>query len=185
MLIELMFIARAVVQPVTVPAPLDACAALVPASLSAKLVADFPGATLPSSVDAGEVRTRDIATRGDWPCPFVVAGDFDGTGTLDRALLVKFANGTTKLIGALNNNGQWQLSLNDDWPLSLAESELRPMEPGLYQRSDAIDHPDSRLDQLSSIQAENSGFAASKLNGRRAVYFLIGDQWQKLTIKDN
>ncbi|HEX2585002.1 MAG TPA: hypothetical protein VHL14_07715, partial [Steroidobacteraceae bacterium] len=185
MIVELMFIARAAVQPVTVPVSLEACAALVPASLSAKLVADFPGMTLPSSVDAGDVRTRDIASRGDWPCPFVVAGDFDGSGTLDRALLVKSADGTIKLIGALNNNGTWQISLNDEWPLSLAESELRPMEPGLYQRNDAIDHPDSKLDQLSSIQAENSGFAGSKVNGRRAVYFLVGDQWQKLTIKDN
>jgi hypothetical protein len=88
------------------------------------------------------------------------------------------------LVAALNNNGQWQLSLSEDWPLPLAESEVRPAEPGLYQRSDAIDHPAAMLDQLPSIQAENSGFSASKVNGRRAVYFLVGEQWQKLTVKD-
>ena len=187
MIVELMFIARAVVQPVPLLAPVapDACAALVPATLSVKLAADLPGAVMPMSSDAGESRTREIASRGDWPCPFVVAGDFDGNGYLDRVLLMKLADGSIKLLSALNNNGQWQVSLNEDWPLSLTESELRPLEPGLYQRSDAIDHPDSRLDQLSSIQAENSGFAASKLNGRRAVYFLVGEQWQKLTLRDN
>jgi len=185
MIVELMFIARVAALPAPVPPTQDACAALIPVALSAKLVADFPGVALPSSIDAGDVRTRDIASRGDWPCPFVVAGDFDGNGYLDRALLMKPASGGAKLVVALNSNGQWQVSLSEEWPLSLLESELKPIEPGLYQRSDAIDHPDSRLDQLSSIQSENSGFAASKVNGRRAVYFLAGEQWQKLTIKDN
>ncbi len=183
MAIELVLLARVVMQAAAVAA--DACAALIPATLSARLTSDMSGYTVPLSGDAGEPRSHDIAIQGDWPCPFVVAGDFDGNGSLDRALLVKSPQGTLKLITALNHNGQWQLSLTEDWPLPLTETELRPLDAGLYQRSDAIDHPDAQLDQLSSIQAENSGFAAGKVNGRRTVYFLLNDQWQKLTIKDD
>lgn len=182
-MIELIFLARVVAQPVTTPA--DACAALVPPALSARIVADLPGYTVPNSNDAGEVRVRDIANRGDWPCAFIVAGDFDGDGLLDRAMLIKSAQGGMKLISALNLSGQWQLSLSEEWSVPLSESELRPLEPGLYQRTDAIDHPVAQLDKLPSIQAENSGFSAGRINSRRAVYFFLHDQWQKLTIKDN
>jgi hypothetical protein len=182
MAIELILMARAAAQPTPVVA--DACATMVPPSLGARIATELPGYTLPRASEVGEVRARDISNKGDWPCPFVVAGDFDGNGSLDRALLVKSPQGAFKLVAALNNNGQWQLSLSEDWPLPLAESEVRPAEPGLYQRSDAIDHPAAMLDQLPSIQAENSGFSASKVNGRRAVYFLVGEQWQKLTVKD-
>jgi hypothetical protein len=181
--IELILMARAITPPVV--APVDACAVMIPPALSARIAIDMPGYSLPHASDAGEVRNRDISNKGDWPCPFVVAGDFDGNGSLDRALLVKSPQGALKLIAALNHNGQWQLSLSEDWPLSLAESELRPADAGLYQRSDAIDHPVAQLDQLPSIQADNSGFAIGKLMGRRAVYFLVGEQWQKLTLKDN
>jgi len=183
MVIELIFLARVLAQPIAVPA--DACAALVPPALSARINADLPGYSLPSSNDAGELRNREIATRGDWPCPFVVAGDFDGNGTLDRVLLVKASHGATKLLGALNLNGEWQLSLSEEWNVPLIDSELSPMGSGLYQRSDAVDHPVAQLDKLSSIQAESDGFSAGKINGRKAVYFYIDNHWQKLTIKEN
>ena len=182
MVVELLFLARAAVQAVL---PADACAALIPPALSARLATELPGYVIPVSSDAGDARSREIAVRGDWPCPFVAVGDFDGDGLLDRVLLVKSPQGSAKLIAVVNNNGEWRISFSEDWSLPLTESELRSMEPGLYQRSDAIDHPDAKLDQLSSIQADNSGFAAGKLNGRRAVYFLVGEHWQKLTIKDN
>ena len=182
-MIELILMARAVVQPA--PVVPDACEMMIPTALSARINADMPGYGLPRSGEAGDVRNRDINNKGDWPCPFVVAGDFDGNGSLDRALLVKSSQGAYKLIAALNNNGQWRLSLSEDWSPSLVVSELRPADAGLYQRSDAIDHPVAQLDQLPSIQAENSGFSASKLGGHRTVYFLINEQWQKLTIKDD
>lgn len=182
MAIELILLARVAAQP---PVPADACAAWIPPALSVRITTDLPGYSPPLSTDAGETRIHDIAANGDWPCPFVVAGDFDGNGTLDRALLVKSSQGAVKLIAVINNRGEWRITLNEDWPLSLAESELRPMEAGLYQRSDAIDHPVAQLDQLSSIQAENNGFASGKVNGRRIVYFLVNDQWQKLVIRDN
>ncbi len=181
-MIELILMAHAVVQPA--PLPTDACAALIPPALSARINSEMPGYALPLSGDAGDNRTRDIANRGALPCPFVVAGDFDGDGALDRALLVKSTQGI-KLIVMLNHDGQWQLSLNEDWPMPLIDSELEPKEPGLYQRNDAIDHPVAQLDQLPSIQAENSGFAIAKIHGHRVIYFLINDHWQKLTIKDN
>ena len=182
-MIELILMSRALVQPAPVAA--DACAVMIPAALSMRITTDMPDYRLPQSSDVGDIRNRDISSKGDWPCPLVVAGDFDGNGSLDRALLVRSSHGPLKLIAALNNNGQWQLSLSEDWPFPFALSDLRAVEAGLYQRSDAIDHPAAQLDQLPSIQAENIGFSASKLTGRRVVYFRVGEQWQKLTLKDD
>jgi hypothetical protein len=183
LVIELILLARVATQPVAIP--VDACATLVPPALSARITADLPGYSVANSNDAGEARVKEIASRGDWPCAFVVAGDFDGDGYLDRAMLIKSAQGKIKLISALNLSGEWQLSLSEEWAVPLTESELRPLQAGLYQRSDAIDHPVAQLDKLPSIQAENDGFSAGRINSRRAVYFFVHDRWQKLTIKDN
>lgn len=179
MTIALLLLAQALAQAL----PVDACSVLIPPALASRIAADLPGWQLPQLSDAGEVRVRDIATQGDWPCPFAVAADFDGNGSLDRALLVKSANGV-KLIGALNNHGQWQLSLSEDWPLPLIDSELTPAESGFYQRGEAIAQPAAQLDQLASIQADNGGFTAGKVAGRHAVYFFVNGKWQKLTMKD-
>jgi len=179
--LPLLLLAQALAQPVLAA---DACAVLIPPALNARITADLPGYELPQALDAGDARNKDIAVKGSWPCPFVVAGDFDGNGSLDRALLVKSPNGT-KLIGVLNTQGQWQLSLLEDWPLTLGDSELMPVESGLYQRSDAITQPVAQLDQLASLQGENSGFSAGKVAGRYAVYFFINNKWQKLTLRDD
>lgn len=162
----------------------DACASLIPPALASKLATDLPGYQLPDSSDAGEQRNKDIAAQGNWPCPFVVPGDFDGNGALDRALLLKpRQTGTARLIGALNNNGQWQLSLSEDWPLALSDSELSPKESGFYQRKEAIRQPVEQLDQLASLQAEYACFTAGKPNGPYAVYALVNGKWQKLTLR--
>lgn len=163
----------------------DACAALIPPALASKLLAELPGYQLPASADAGEPRSRTIDASGDWPCPFVVLGDFDGNDDLDRAVLLKPRQpGTARLVGAMNNNGQWQLTLSEDWPLTLSDSELRPQEAGFYQREDAIKQPVEQFDQLTSLQAENAGFTAGKLNGQYAAYALVNGKWQKLTLRD-
>lgn len=163
----------------------DACAALIPPSLAAKLAMDLPAYQLPASNDAGEQRNKDLNTSGDWPCPFVVPGDFDGNGTLDRALVLKSKEaGSARLVGVLNNNGQWQITLSEDWPLALSDSELSPKEPGLYQREEAIKQPVEQLDQLASLQTDYAGFAAGKVNGQYALYALINNKWQKLTLRD-
>lgn len=163
----------------------DACAALVPSALIAKIATDWPAYQLPASSDAGEARTKAVDAAGDWPCPFVVLGDFDGNGALDRALLLKPKQpGSARLIGALNNNGQWQITLSEDWPLALSDSRLDAKEPGLYQREDAIKQPAAQLDQLVSIQSDYAGFSAGKVNGQYAVYALINGKWQKLTLNE-
>lgn len=163
----------------------DACAALIPPALASKLATDLPGYQLPASSDAGEQRSTALTASGDWPCPFVVLGDFDGNEDLDRAVLLKPRQpGTARLVGAMNNNGQWQLTLSEDWPLALSDSELRPKEAGFYQREEAIKQPVEQLDQLASLQTENAGFTAGKLKGQYAVYALINGKWQKLTLRD-
>jgi hypothetical protein len=163
----------------------DACASLIPPALASKLATDLPTYQLPTSNDLGEARNSQLNTSGDWPCPLVVLGDFDGNGSLDRALILKARqSGSARLIGASNNNGQWQITLNEEWPLPLSDSELRPVEPGFYQREDAIKQPAEQLDQLASLQAEYASFSAGKLDGRTAVYALVNGKWQKLTLRD-
>jgi len=163
----------------------DACAVLVPAALATRISNDFPAYQLPSSGDAGEARNKALDASGDWPCPFVVLGDFDGNGTLDRAVVLKPKQpGNARLIGALNNNGQWQITLSEEWPLALGDTELSPEEPGLYQRDDAIKQPVAQLDQLASLQADYAGFKAGKPNGQYALYALIDSKWQKLTLNE-
>jgi len=168
-------------------ANVDACAAWMPSALMTKLTTDLPGYRLPSSTDAGGDRLKSIASEGDWPCPFVVIADFDGNGSLDRAVLMPAKSGTgARLVAAFNNQaqgqGQWQLSLSEDWPLPVAASELRPMEPGLYQRSDAIAQPVAQLDQSVGLQADFAGFRAGKPEGDYAIYAVVNGHWQKLTM---
>jgi len=162
----------------------DACASLIPPALAARLATDLPDFSLPTTALAGAARVRALATSGDWPCPFVVAGDFDGNGWLDRALLLPGKIAGVRLVTALNQEGQWQLSLNESWPLAAEDSYLTPQEPGLYQRGDAIAQPAAQLDQLPGLQAEQPGFAAGKLNGMQSVYFFINSHWQKLALRD-
>jgi hypothetical protein len=163
----------------------DACAALIPSALSAKLATDLPAYQLPASSDAGEARNKALDAAGDWPCPFVVVGDFDGNGALDRAVVLKPKQpGSARLIGALNNNGQWQTTLSEEWPLSLTDTALEPKEAGMYQRDEAIKQPVAQLDQLVSIQADYAAFTAGKVNGQYAVYALINGKWQKLTFSE-
>jgi hypothetical protein len=163
----------------------EACASLIPPTLARTLAAELPGYAVPLSTDAGELRAAEIDTSGDWPCPFVVLGDFDGNEDLDRAILLKSRQiSNARLIGVQNNRGQWQITLNEDWPLTLAESELRLTEAGLYQREDAIKQTAEQFDQLTGLQAENTAFTAGKVNGRYAVYALVDGKWQKLTLRD-
>jgi hypothetical protein len=163
----------------------DTCATLIPAALANKLATELPAYQLPSSNDAGEQRNKELNASGDWPCPFVVLGDFDGNATLDRALVLKSRqDGSARLVGVLNNNGQWQVTLSEDWPLALGDTELSPKESGFYQREDAIKQPVEQLDQLASLQIDYPGFAAGKLNGQNALYALVDGKWQKLTLRD-
>ncbi len=163
----------------------DACAALIPPALASKLAAELPGFQLPESADAGEQRTAALSASGGWPCPYVVLGDFDGNDDLDRAILLKpRQEGGARLIGVQNNQGQWQITLSEEWPLTLEESELRPREAGLYQREDAIKQPAEQLDQLAALQAENTAFTAGKVNGQYALYAVVNGKWQKLTLRD-
>ncbi|MGC3982625.1 MAG: hypothetical protein QM808_15355 [Steroidobacteraceae bacterium] len=166
----------------------DACASLVPPALAARVTADFSAYQLPSSDDAGEGRNAALNASGSWPCPFVVLGDFDGNGTLDRALLLKSRQGgnagNPRLIGALNNNGQWQVTLSEDWPLALGDSELVPKEAGFYQREEAIKQPVEQLDQLASLQTDYASFTAGKMGGQFAIYALVNGKWQKLTLNE-
>ncbi len=163
----------------------DDCASLVPPALLARIATDLPAYQLPVSSDAGAQRLKDIATSGDWPCPFISLGDFDGNESLDRVLLLKSRqNSTARLIGALNNKGQWQISLSEDWPLALTDSELHSQEAGFYQREEAIRQPAAQLDQLVSLQAEYTGFIVGKVNGMQAMYAWVNGKWQKLTLRD-
>lgn len=163
----------------------DACAPLVPPALANKIATDFSAYQLPSSSDLGEARNKDLNNSGDWPCPFIVLGDFDGNGALDRAVLLKNRqSGAARLIAAMNANGQWQITLSEEWPLALVDTDLRPMEAGFYQRAEAIKQPVEQLDQLPSLQVEYSAFSAGKLNSGYAIYGVISGKWQKLTMQD-
>lgn len=161
----------------------DTCASLIPPALNVRLAADLPDYRLPTSDDAGAERLKTITTQGDWPCPFIVIGDFDGNGWLDRAMLMPARNGNAaRLIAALNTRGQWQLSLSEDWPLAMNLSELRPLESGMYQRNDAIAQPAAQLDQLPSLQADFASFQAGKPGADYSVYALVAGHWQKLAM---
>lgn len=163
----------------------DACASLIPPALAGKLATELPAYQLPENADMGEQRGIEVSNSGDWPCPYVVLGDFDGNDSLDRAILLKPRQaGSARLIGVQNNQGQWQITLSEDWPLTLDASELRVREAGFYQREDAIKQPAEQLDQLASLQAENTTFTAGKVNGSYAIYALINGKWQKLWLRD-
>lgn len=162
---------------------------MVPPQLAAQLTRENPDYLLPLLADAGTVRIQEISERGDWPCPFVTLGDFDGDGTWDRAILLKHkSQPSVRLITARHIGGMWQIELQQNWPMSIATMLLEPLSAGLYEHHQspvqAGVSPAVQLDNLTSIQAERAGFSSGQIGGVKLAFFYQNDVWQHLPIDD-
>src|SRR5262245_55034488 len=92
----------------------DICLAMVPPRLAAELTAQYPDYALALLTDVPVERLLAEAESGSWPCPFVAIADFDGDGSLDRAVLLKHkTESSVRLIAARNDttNKKWLLEL--------------------------------------------------------------------------
>jgi hypothetical protein len=178
MLITLIAAAKIVATPAPVPVPADACAALIPPKLAELLLRENPGFQIPRSTDASPERLKRIEDSGDWPCSFVAAGDFDGNGLLDRAILMKSSSApAVRVVAALNIDGMWQLTLSQDWAVSMELAYLKPLEPGLYQRPKATEAPTAELDKAAPLESDRPGFEAGEEKGHSAVFFFQEASW--------
>ena len=179
MLLAVIALAKAVATPLPTPAPADACAALVPPKLAELVLRENPGFRLPRSTDALPERLKRIEDSGDWPCAYVAVGDFDGNGSLDRAVLLKSASAPAiRIVAALNTEGTWQLTLSQDWPIRMELAYLRPAEPGLYQRPKSTLAPVTELDKATPLESDRPGFEAGEERGRAAVFFFQDSSWR-------
>ena len=184
MFVALFFAAAAVAAPIP---GVDVCSAMIPPALAAQLARDFPDYRLPRLADAPTERLASMADAGDWPCPFVAIGDFDGDGKLDRALaLAHNSDPSVRLIAARQTAAarQWSIELRQDWPLPLAEFVVEPLEAGFYEQTKTNADVAAQLDNMQSIQSDCPGFQAGELRGPRAAFFLVGEVWQRIWLAD-
>jgi hypothetical protein len=181
-----MFFALAVANAFAAPSRVnDICLAMIPPRLAAQLERDHPGYALPLLTDAPVDRLMALADSGGWPCPFVAIGDFDGDGTLDRAILLKSqTDSTVRLIGARNEGGHWRADLQKDWPIKIAAAQLEPLEPGLYDQTKGGRDAAKQLDDLKTIESDHPGFYAGPLEGARRAFFFTNGAWQDIWLMD-
>jgi len=168
----------------------DICLAMVPPRLAAVIAREHPDYVLPQLLDAHADRLMNIASKGDWPCPFVAIADVDGDGNLDRALLLKHrSEPSIKLIAARNVDGQWRIDLEKIWPIALNDAVVEPLEAGLYEQTRAGKNDAAKLDDLNSIQSDFAGFLAGQVDGpldkgARAAFFFQNMAWQQIWVED-
>jgi hypothetical protein len=177
-------VAVALAAPVPSPAN-DICLAMVPPSLAALLAREQPDYVLPQLADAHADRLKNIAAKGGWPCPFVAIGDFDGDGSLDRALVLKHkSEPSVRLIAARHVDGMWRIELQKDWPLVLNAVVVEPLEAGLYEQTKTGHNAAAQLDNLNSIQSDHVGFIAGQTESAKAAFFYQNNAWQQIWVDD-
>jgi hypothetical protein len=168
-----------------VPQSNDACAAMIPPRLAAIVIAANPDYALPSLADAKPDRLSAIADRGDWPCPFVAAADFDGDGNLDRALVLRHKNQPgVRIVAARNIDGMWRIEVQKDWPIPMASVVVEPLEAGLYEQKRSGRPPAAELDNLVSIQSDHAGFLAGQDDDGKQAFFFVNNAWQTISVDD-
>lgn len=162
----------------------DICLAMIPPKLATTLQRNHPDYVLPKLTDAQVDRLLLIAESGAWPCPFVVAADFDGDDRLDRALILHHRElATVRVIAARNLATGWTIDLQQDWPLAIDQVGLEPLEPGLYEQPHS-GNAAAELDNLKSIQADHAGFAAGQNGEPRRAYFFVENEWRSIAITE-
>ena len=183
--IAMFFVLAAVLAAPAPTAATDICLAMVPPRLSAQLVREQPDYVLPHLTDAPADRLMNIATNGGWPCPFVAIADFDGDGSLDRALVLKHKReSNVRLIAARNVDGTWRIDLQKDWPLALSVAVVEPLEAGLYEQAKTGRDAAAQLDNLNSIQSDHAGFLAGQMERAKAAFFYQNNAWQQIWVDD-
>lgn len=176
--------AAALAAPVPTPAT-DICLAMVPPRLLVLLARELPDYVLPQLLDAHVDRLMSIAAQGDWPCPFVAIADFDGDGNLDRAVVLRHkSEPSTRLIAARNDDGQWRIELQKEWPIALSAAVVEPLEAGLYEQIQTGRNAAAQLDNLNSIQSDHPGFLAGQAEGAKAAFFYQNNKWQEIWVED-
>jgi len=181
-----MLIALAATTALAAPtAATDICLAMLPPQLAAILERGQPDHTLPLLTDTPPERLLALANSGSWPCPFVAAADFDGDGDLDRAVLLKRTSEPgVRLAIARNDDGEWRIELQKDWPVALILAVVAPLEAGLYEQTKAGPNVAAQLDALNAIQADHGGFVAGQVEGAKVAFFYVDGAWRELWLQD-
>ena len=163
----------------------DICLAMIPPRLAIQLARDNPDYALPVTADAPLERLLANAEAGGWPCPFVVIGDFDGDGTLDRALVLKNkTDQTVRLIAARHVDGAWRVEAQKDWPLKIADVRIEPLEAGLYEQTKGSRDAAKQIDMLASIQSDRPGFLVGPIEGAKRAFFFVENAWRTISLDD-
>jgi hypothetical protein len=170
--------ATAIVTGPAQPGP-DLCRAMLPPTLVMKLALSQSLYELPRLSDIQSEALLANSTIGGWPCPLVAVADFDGDSRWDRALVMRHkTDSTVRLIAALNTEAGWEISLQLDWPLTIGDVDIAPLEPGLYDQVRTGADTAAQLDNIASIQADHSGFIVGQRDGKQAGYFWVNNAWQ-------
>jgi hypothetical protein len=163
----------------------DACLAAVPPSLAEVLRQRFPGFRLPQRSDESRdiPRTVAVALRkaGANDCLSVAAGDFDGDGRNDFAVLL--AKDTlrpdakaVRLAVALHRGEAWAVDELPSWCSSVSWCHVAAVKPGTYRRTTSMGEPLGPSERRV-LTLKHQGIASGAPEATEVLYSRESGSW--------
>jgi hypothetical protein len=172
------------------PRVVDPCTNAVPTSLARTLAKANPGYRLPSRSDEGHDIPAPLlaAARrsGSGECMAVAAGDFDGDGHQDFALLLpraefSVASAPVRLVVAMRRGNDWSLR---QLPSSCGSAEwcyVGVVEPGTYRRTASMPEP-LAPGEVRILALSHQGLSTGKLESTCTIFGLTRGAWSHVWV---
>jgi hypothetical protein len=164
---------------------LDSCEQKVPASLKRLLSSKFPGFRPARLTDqAGDATEVNKHSGGDG-CITVAAGDFDGDGQKDVALLLTSPKSdVVRLVVALHRAASWAIYRLPTWCGPVGACYVQTAKPGLFKRSEALDTPLSPPDERNQSESRTESIISGTVEATGIVYVYTNGNWHYVWVSD-
>ena len=161
------------------------CEKKIASSLMKLLSEKFLNLRTPKLADLDQASIDyDLSDGGDG-CFAVASGDYAGYGNKDVAmLLVPVKGGDPQLVVALAKNDTWTLYQLPTFCEGIAFCYVKTEKPGTYNRSEALDSPPTRPDELEKLTSKNAVVLSGRLESTGIVYAYSNTRWRYVWVSD-